>query len=73
MGFSIFNANSPQSRSSMAIRDTTAIYIVPTWLGPCRQRAAVFQNDKSKTKYCMPETCQKKADLSDSSTTRDEQ
>jgi hypothetical protein len=40
-----------------------AIYIAPTWLGRCTQRAAVFQNNKnnrSKTNYFTPEIFRRK-------------
>ena len=47
------------SLSFMAIRDTMAICIAPTWLGLCTRRAAVFQNNKSETKYCMPDLSKK--------------
>ena len=48
------------SRSFMAMRDTTAICIAPTWLGPCTRRAAVSQNRKSETKSFMLRDLSKK-------------
>ena len=51
--------------SFTATLGTAAIYIAPTWRGLYMQRAEDFPNNKSGTKYCMVEICQKKADLGD--------
>jgi hypothetical protein len=56
--------------SFIVARATTAICIALTWLGLYTPRRAVFQNNKSETKYCMLAISQKKADLSASSITR---
>src|ERR1700678_3036164 len=61
---------SGHSLSFMAIRATPAICIALTWRGLYTQRAAAFQNYKSGPKYCMPATCQKKADFGGNSTMR---
>ena len=52
------------SLSFMVIRATTAICIALTWLGLCTQRAAVSQNNRSETKYFMPEIFRKKGAFS---------
>jgi hypothetical protein len=49
---------------------TAGTFIAPTWRGLYTQRAEAFRNNKSGTKYCMPETSQRKAALRGSSTTR---
>jgi hypothetical protein len=51
---------------------TAGTFIALTWRGHYTRRAEAFRNNKSGTKYCMPETSQRKAALRGSSTTRDE-
>jgi hypothetical protein len=55
-----------------AILGTEGTSIALTWRGLYTQRAEAFRNNKSGTKYCMPETSQRKAALRGSSTTRNE-
>ena len=51
---------------------TAGTCIAPTWRGLYMQRVEAFRNNKSGTKYCMLAISQKKAELSGSSTTRNE-
>jgi len=49
-----------------------ATCIAPTWRGRCTRRAADFQKHKSKPRYSMPETFQRRADQDGSSNMRSE-